>query len=136
MADLSITAASVASSTDAQFFNGTAGATITAGQSVYLDSTTNTLKLADANASAATASVYGIALHATLSGQPLQVQVSGNINLGATLGVGTVYVQSATAGGIAPAADLASGWRTSVLCIGTSSSNAIMCIRNSGAAVP
>jgi hypothetical protein len=49
MADISITAASVAASSAASKVTGVAGATITAGQVVYLDTTTNTYKLADAN---------------------------------------------------------------------------------------
>ena len=51
MADLSITASAVAAGSGALFKDGTAGASITAGQSVYEDaSAAGAIKLADANA--------------------------------------------------------------------------------------
>lgn len=46
MADLTITAASVLAGSNATTRQGTAGATITAGQVVYFDDTTKTYKLA------------------------------------------------------------------------------------------
>jgi hypothetical protein len=114
MSDLTITATAILAGTDADFFQGLAGETITAGQSVYLDSLTNRVRLADANASLATAAAIGISLHGATAGQPIRVQTGGSI----TLGVGTlalIYVVSATAGGIAPSADIASGWYTTLL---------------------
>jgi hypothetical protein len=67
MADLTITAASVLAGSGAKKVNGTAGATITAGQAVYLDSADNEYKLADNDsATAAVRTVAGIALHASL----------------------------------------------------------------------
>lgn len=137
--DLSITAANVVSGTTPtpQFENGTAGATITAGQVVYKDATTNTYKLADNDgASAALASVAGIALHGASSGQPLKVQTAGGINVGATLTVGEIYVLSATPGGIAPKADLATGKRVTVLGVATTTSNLMLKSIVSGVAVP
>ena len=119
MADIAVTAASVLpGTTGADFENGTAGATITAGQLVYLDSTTNTYKLADANASVLTAQVRGVALHASLAGQPLKIQRKGRWTVGGTVVVGTVYVTSGTPGGIAPTTDLVSGWFTAIVGIG------------------
>lgn len=109
MADLSITAASVAPYTGATspsvIGRGTAGTTITAGQSIYLDSTTSTLKLADADASTAASYGVGIAMHAALSGQPLAYVYGGFFTPGATLTKGQWYCVSATAGGIAPISD-------------------------------
>ena len=96
-----------------------AGASITAGQALYLDSATSTYKLADANASSATATVVGIALHAAESGQPIKLLTSGNITIGGTVAVGRVYVVSGTAGGIAPSSDLTAGWYTGIIGIGT-----------------
>jgi len=110
MADITVTAASVAQSTNAQVNNShNAGATITAGQSVYL-SASNTWLLAqcDGTALEAGSGTFGIALHGSLSGQPLAVQVAGTITIGGTVAAGTPYVISATAGGIAPFADLGS----------------------------
>jgi hypothetical protein len=106
MADITITAANVVKGSGAQTSNGTAGASITAGQSIYLDSATSTLKLADADASATTAQAVGIALHAAASGQPLQYLTGGLITIGGTVVAGQMYGVSATAGGIAPWTDL------------------------------
>jgi hypothetical protein len=110
MADLTITAASVAAGTGARAEHGTAGAAVTAGQTVYLDPATNTYKLADANSGTADARVTsGLALHAAASGQPLAVHTSGPLTIGATVTAGVGYYQSSTPGGICPVADLASG---------------------------
>lgn len=108
MTDLSITVAQVLPGTDGVFEQGIAGATITAGQPVYLDTTANTYKLADADLSAAAATVAGIALHGALAGQPLRIQVAGSITLGAAaaMTVGETYILSDTAGGISPIADV------------------------------
>ena len=126
MSALSITAAEVVRDSAGDIYSGIAGGTITAGQSIYLDSTTNTLKGADADASQAAAAAIGIALHAALSGQPLQVQRAGDITLGSTaaMTVGTIYVVGATAGAIAPAADAeaASTWYVTVLGVAISAS--------------
>lgn len=136
MADLTITAASVAKHTGtispSVVGSGTAGATITAGQSVYLDSTTSTLKLADADASAATASGVGIALHGSLNGQPLTYVTGGFFTPGATLAKGQVYCISATAGGIAPISDtvLATGARPCILFYAISTTVAYVIVQN------
>ena len=53
MADLTLTAASVLAGSNATTRLGTAGATITAGQVVYFDDTTNTFKLADTDSATA-----------------------------------------------------------------------------------
>lgn len=122
MADVSVTAASVVPSTDTQVADGVAGATITAGQTVYLDSATSTYKLADANASSTTAATVGIAMNGASAGQYLKVATTGTITPGFTVTTGEIYVQSATAGGIAPKADLASGHYPVIIGIGTSAS--------------
>lgn len=136
MADLTITAANVAYGSDAVIVHGTAGASLTAGQPLYKDTANaNVMKLADANASALTATVAGVALHAAASGQPIAYQTGGAITIGATVTSGVVYVASATAGGIAPAADLTTGWRTSIIGVATSASVIQLSINNSGAVV-
>jgi len=119
MAALSVTAANVTPNTSTvppTYLNGIAGATVTAGQPVYQDSTASSkLKPADANASAAAAAAKGIAMHAATDGQPLQVMVDGELNMGTILTAGLIYVVGATAGEINPAGDLASGWYTTIL---------------------
>lgn len=136
MADISVTATSVLKGTNAKTGRGIAGATVTAGQPIYRDSSDNNeLKPADANASDATATVIGIALHGSSDGQPLEYITEGNLTFNAVLTSGTVYVASATAGGIAPVADLTTGWRTTILGVGTSTTNMYLSIFPSGATV-
>lgn len=110
MADLSVTAANCLQNSNAVVEDGTAGATITAGQAVYLDVSTRTYLLADADhATAAARQPRGIALNGASLGQPLKIQMRGDITLGATLTPGTTYYLSNTAGGICPVADVGTG---------------------------
>jgi hypothetical protein len=105
-ADLTITAASVARGTGATTTVGTAGATLTAGQAVYQSTADNKMYPSLASGTALQATFAGVALHASLAGQPIAYQTGGNITIGATVVVGTIYVVSTNAGGIAPWADL------------------------------
>lgn len=113
MADLVITAANVTPATNAAASNnddsGTANVTITAGQSLYLDSVSGQMKLAKAD-TLADAAFVGVSLHAALAGQPIKFRKGGALNLGAILTAGQWYtVSRATAGNIAPVADLQAG---------------------------
>ena len=120
-ADVSITAANVAPSANAVLKRGVAGVAITAGQLLYLESATNTLKLADANGAAELRVVCGIAINSAPVNGPLHYVVSDPaLTLGGTSAKGTIYVLSATAGGIAPAADLTTGWYPPVVAVGVS----------------
>jgi hypothetical protein len=135
MAALSITVAEVIpGTTGATFEDGLAGATITAGQPLYLDASVGTYKLADADASAATAQVRGIALHGALTGQPIKMQTGGDITLGATAApaVGVIYALGATAGSIVPSADLANPVRVSILGVGKSTGVVALKLNNTG----
>lgn len=127
MAALTITAANVAWVSGTKNASYNAGAAITAGQAVYLDSATSTWKLADADASAATADCAGIALCTGVSGQPMVVQTDGTITIGATMTLGEVYFVSTTAGAIIPAGDLASPARTTI--VGVATSTTVMTLR-------
>lgn len=136
MADISITPSGV-TQVSGGTYDGIAGATITAGQVVYLDATdANKLKLAvsDVIANVATASIRGVALHASLAGQPLRIATSGVMNIGATVVLGGVYVLSVNAGGIAPVADLASTKVVSLLGIANTVGQLTLNIINSGIA--
>lgn len=104
MADLSITAANVIAASNARRQNGTAGATITAGQVVYLDPADNRFKLAAATN--ATITAVSIALNGAATGQPLQVALLGDVTFNAALTAGTDYYLSTNAGGICPRADV------------------------------
>lgn len=132
MSAISITATSVAKGTGASTADGTAGASITAGQAIYLDSTTSTLKLADGDASMAAAACVGIALHAATSGQPLRYQTGGEMNIGATLTVGEIYVLGTTAGAVNPVGDLANPSYTTILGYGKSASVFVVNIVTAG----
>jgi hypothetical protein len=119
MADISITAASVlASANAAPLKQYNFGATVTAGQVVYLDAD-NKWQLTDSNASAAgnnANSIVGIALVGGANNQP-GVVVTRDINftLGGTLTNGIAYYVSPNAGAIAPVADIGSGNYATVL---------------------
>ena len=105
MADISITAANVLPSAAAIINrNFLAGATITAGQPVYLDSTTSTWKPIDSNAASTgneLATTKGIALNSAASGQIIDVCVKDtDFTPGGTLTNGATVYTSVTSGGI------------------------------------
>jgi hypothetical protein len=113
MADISVTAASVVASANAVILRQyNAGATVTAGQVVYLDSNYK-WQLMDANASATGNSpdnTRGIALGGGANNQPLAVATrDSHFTPGATMSNGIAYYASPNAGGIAPVADLGAG---------------------------
>lgn len=126
--DLSVTAGSVIASATALKSAGVAGAVITAGQPVYIDTAnSNVLKPADANASALTSTVAGIALNGGSTGQPITyVYEDATFTPGGTLTVGQIYCLSATAGGIAPVADLTTGDYPVVLFIAKTTTTAVL----------
>lgn len=133
MSDLSITAANVVSGSNAVTEQGVGGATITAGQQVYLDSATGRYKLADSDgATAAIKSPRGTALNGCSDGQPLAVQRSGDITIGATLTAGTTYYLSNTAGGICPLADVGTGETAVIVGIAKSTTVLALGYNNSG----
>lgn len=108
MADITITPANVVPGSNASLVQGTAGEALVAGKAVYLSSATKKWMLADSDSAAAEArKATGIALNGASLNQPVAVQTSGDITLGATLVAGTAYYLSETAGGIQPVADLA-----------------------------
>jgi hypothetical protein len=119
MADLTITAASVVPGSGYSRSVGIAGEAITAGQAVYLDSTSGKWMKADANATGKK-SVGGIALTGSSLNQPIVVLTAGDITIGATVEPGTAYCLSNTAGGICPQADLTTGDDVVVIGIGKS----------------
>lgn len=137
MTDLTITPASVIAGAGAVLENGTAGATITAGQAVYLDTaTTGKYQLADCDSATAAARVArGIALNGASAGQPLQIAKSGPVTIGATLTPGVTYCLSATPGGVAPAADITTGDYPCILGLAASASVLNLDIQSAGVAL-
>jgi hypothetical protein len=92
-----------------------AGEALTAGLAVYKKASDGRLYKADCNTATVPnagttyppeAGVIGITLNPADVGQPVVLQESGEMNLGATLVQGTIYVLSATPGAICPIADL------------------------------
>lgn len=140
-ADLSITAANVAASASATRELGTAGVAITAGQAVYLDTSSNTYKLADANAATPLYKMRGIALHGAGLGQPLAVCTKDDaFTLGGTVASGQIVVLSATPGGLCivdnSVPQPAPAWYVQVLGVGIGSNKIKFNLVRSDAAVP
>jgi hypothetical protein len=108
MADLtSITAVRPTANTQTRLVQY--GATIAAGQPLYLASTGKYL-LADANASSTAAAASVIAMTPGVDAGYGIVAVAGSIILvGTIMVVGTTYIASDTAGGIMPASDRSTG---------------------------
>ena len=134
MANLTITASQVLkSSGDTK--RGTAGAAITAGAVVYLDVSASTYKLAQCDGTAEEATVEGIALNDAATSQPFEFQTGGTITLGAGAAPteGEIYVLSATAGAIAPEADVVTSTNyVHVLGVGGATNTLVMGVNNSG----
>ena len=136
-ADLTITATSVVPGTNAKTETGIAAVSVTAGQVVYREASTGKYKLADADSGTAEVrSPRGIALHAASASQPLTIVTEGNVTIGATVTVGSGYYLSATAGGIAPVADMTTGKYPSILGFATTSGILKLKIVEAGVAVP
>lgn len=117
-----------------------AASAITAGQPCYRTSD-STWELADTDDTVVTAAAQGIALNSAPGvGQPVTCLVDGEVTLGAGAAPvqGTVYVLSATPGGIAPVTDLVTGDWVTVLGVGNAA-NGLTLIPNlfaSGVQVP
>lgn len=135
MADLTITAANVIPQSGATIvYSKLAGDTITQGQSLYLDAVSGKLKKADADLSAAGATVVGVALNSASLDQPLAYISVGDVVIGATLVAGTHYFASSTAGGICPHADLSVGEYVSRIGYAKSTTLLAIDIKNTGVA--
>lgn len=115
MADLTQTAADVRTASNAVTELVQAGEAITAGQPLYQKSSDEKYYKADADAGQTEAGATVIALMNADQDGYLIVQSEGDVNVGATTVKGEVYVVSNTAGNIAPASDLASGWYPTVI---------------------
>ncbi len=135
MVDVTVTEAEVLPGSDTVYTDGLFGATVTGGQLVYLDSSTATFKLADADVSAAVALAVGIAMIGGVSGQPCKIATGGKMDPGFTVTLAEIYVGSATAGGIAPVADLGSGDFTMIVGIGVTTSSILLLFKTAGVAV-
>lgn len=126
-ADLSITTTSFVTGANAKVVAGKAGGTLTIGQPLYFDSTAQSWKAADADASETTAAVAGLAASAAASGQTvLVVLYDDDLTLGATLSLSApVYVLSSAAGGIAPVGDISAGEYPRILLVAKSTTKCV-----------
>ena len=113
------------------------GATIAAGQPVYYDPADQEHKLADSNASAATASAKGIAVTPGIDGGWGFIATKGDIILvGTTMAVGESYFVGATAGTIIPDADLTTADNVTRLFTAASTTHARLSIEATGIVHP
>lgn len=136
MTVLTITAASVVPGSNRQTVTGFAGETITAGMAVYKAAATGLWMKSDADSATVEAHrVDGIALTGSSLNQPIVVQTSGDITIGATMAVGTIYCLDVTAGGICPSTDVGSTEFQSVIGIARTAAILQLGINNSGIAV-
>lgn len=127
MPNLTITPADIIRGTSGQEIveSGIAGATITAGQVIYRDPSDSKWKLAQCDGTtleAGVATTVAISLHAALANQPISFIRAGELDFGAILSIGTIYVISATAGAIAELADLTTDDYIHLIGVGVSDS--------------
>ena len=125
MADLTITAANVVSTGTVETY--TAGGTLTRGLAVRLNASNQVVAASDD--SAANAAAFGYSLSDVASGQRALVHKGGDINLGATLSLGKVYVLS-TSGATAPVDDIAGGEYVTIM--GVAKSASVLAMPNGG----
>lgn len=136
MADLTITAANV-EKTSGNDATATAGATITAGDIIYLDTAdSNKAKLADVTTSSLTATVEGVALNGASANQPVTyLKANGVLDIGATLTVSETYVLSAS-GAVSPIGDLTSNDYVSYIGYATAADSLTLTLTSTGVQVP
>jgi hypothetical protein len=135
MADKSQTATSVIAGTNARRRSVILAETVTAGKPGYL-TTSGTAGLADANV-AAKVVVAGYFEQGGATGQRVDLITEDDAaNLGISGTIGDILILSATAGGIAPPADAATGMYVTFLGVHTSATLVNFKPVASGAAIP
>lgn len=115
--------------------SGIAGEAISAGQPLYIKATDSKLYRADANVTTAEAACVGIAVNSAAAGQFVHYwgfTHGQEINLGATLTVGQIYLVSFNVGAIMPVSDYATGHILTPLCYAISPSLAISMLKATG----
>jgi hypothetical protein len=123
MSNLSPTAANV-KRVSGSIFQKTAGAAVVRGDVCYLKASDGKAYLGQCDGTTEEAEALYMALNDAAADQPVTLQKGGEINLGAILTVGVVYVLSATAGKIAPLADLVSTNKLTI--VGTARTTSIL----------
>lgn len=136
MANIAITPGNVIAGANARTFNGTSGATITAGHVLYYDSATAKYKLAICDAATeAQRTPAGIALNNASAGQPVTVLVSGEVTIGGTIEAGVSYYLTDASGRIGTVDQLTTGDYPVLLGMGKSTSVLFVSILNPGVAL-
>ena len=133
MADLTVVAANVQPGTSTISKRGIAGEAIGAGDSVF-EASDGGMELAENDIDAASAAARGIALNGAAIGQPIEYAASGDIDMGAIMTIGQVYIVGAGPGGIAPEVDAGAGDFVTILGVATTTSNLKLGITQSGVA--
>jgi hypothetical protein len=137
MADYAPTAANVFASSGAGILLGTVGAAVTQCQPVYNDPADGLWKLADANVASPVYKATGLTLAAAAANQPCPIATSDTaFDPGFALPAGEVVILSANPGKLCPAADLASGWFTTVIGVGIGSNKMQLIFKRSDVAKP
>ncbi len=134
MADLTVTATSVVP-ISGSVQSGIAGETITAGNSLYIKAADGKLWKAQCDGTAEEATCVGVAMNGAAVNQPVAYVADGSVNIGATTSKATTYVVSATAGGIAPQADLVATNRISYVGYATDTTGTLIVMRRLTGAV-
>jgi hypothetical protein len=134
MADITVTASAVKpANARTRIEEGTAGASISAGQAIYADPIDSyKLKPAVSTTQTQAENVVGIALNTVAADQPLDYVVQGDVTFNSALTAGTVYVLGGAAGGISPSADLTGGRYGTILGIADSATNLRVGVVSSG----
>ena len=141
MAAISVTASEVVAGSSATVTSGTAGTTITAGQSVYKDTTSgNKWKLAasDLTTLEAGSGGIGVAVNGASDNQPIDVVTAGQVNFGASstnVSSGVSLCVGDVPGGIVPDADVTSGMYKTHLGVCTATDLCTIAATASGAQV-
>lgn len=133
MVDLVVVPANVQPGPGSITRNGIAAAAITAGDSVYIDST-GAIDLCSNDLTIVEAASRGIALGDAAVGQHITYAVGGEVDMGAITAAGQVYIVGAAPGGIAPEVDAVAGEFVTVLGVGVSANNIKLGILQSGVA--
>lgn len=135
-ADYTVTVNSVLPSSQAVIRRKIAGATITTGKSLAVKAD-GTLDLYDANGAAPLNVFKGIALNSAVTGQPvIYVESDPEFTPGFTVAANAIVIGSATAGGLAPAADLATGHYLTIVGLGIGSNKIDLNPVSSGVVTP
>ena len=135
--DITITAANVHSGSAPKIKRVQFGATITAGQVLYLDNADSKYKLADANNTTTTAGADGIVIALTNGADADYglVAENGLYDVGGSAAEGKTYVLSDTPGAITLAGDQAAGWNGTIIGVGAASNQIDLRLYASGQTV-